>query len=323
MFAALLAVPALRVHAAGSGHDMFSLPQTAAEVVALTGKASPSVLYLGTASYDNPAAAEAQLHGFADSGCAISNLSVSYLTPTNATMRAAVAAADIILVSGGNTLFATDRWRRLGLDALVKQSDAVLAGGSAGGCAWFDGCASDSMDPRTYKNPPGPALDPSLNSTALAKLWSYIRVPALGVLPGLFCPHYDIVESNGELRATMFTNHLQHHTGEYGLAIDNWAALVVEDGTFTIVSRAGKPGSVAKDGTFTANFSEGRPGAWSVAIDGATGALLRTLVPASGRVSELLKPARYIAADAMLPVARVFNPDDGRAPTASITECLY
>ena len=44
---------------------------------------------------------------------------------------------------------------------------------------------------------------------------------------------------------------------------------------------------------------------------------------ASGRVSELLKPARYIAADAMLPVARVFNPDDGRAPTASITECLY
>ena len=46
-------------------------------------------------------------------------------------------------------------------------------------------------------------------------------------------------------------------------------------------------------------------------------------MPASGRVSELLKPARYIAADAMLPVARVFNPDDGRAPTASITECLY
>ena len=78
MLAALHFVTALRVYAAGSGHDMFSLPQTAAEVIALTGKTTPSVLYLGTASYDNLAAAEAQLHGFADSGCAISNLSVSY-----------------------------------------------------------------------------------------------------------------------------------------------------------------------------------------------------------------------------------------------------
>ena len=49
-------------------------------------------------------------------------------------------------------------------------------------------------------------------------------------------------------------------------------ALVVEDAAYHIASRTGKPGSVAKDGTFTANFSAGRPGAWSVAIDGATGA---------------------------------------------------
>ena len=34
MLAALHFVTALRVYAAGSGHDMFSLPQTAAEVIA-------------------------------------------------------------------------------------------------------------------------------------------------------------------------------------------------------------------------------------------------------------------------------------------------
>ena len=50
---------ALRVYAAGSGHDMFSLKQTAAEVIAMTGKATPIVLYLGTASYDDEAAATA------------------------------------------------------------------------------------------------------------------------------------------------------------------------------------------------------------------------------------------------------------------------
>ena len=34
-------------------------------------------------------------------------------------------------------------------------------------------------------------------------------MPALGTLPGLFCPHYDIVESNGELRATPTQRMLQ------------------------------------------------------------------------------------------------------------------
>ena len=55
-------------------------------------------------------------------------------------------------MSGGNTLFATDRWRRLGMDERIREAGArgaVLAGGSAGGISWFDGGQSDSMDPRT------------------------------------------------------------------------------------------------------------------------------------------------------------------------------
>lgn len=43
--------------------------------------------------------------------------------------------ADIILVSGGNTLYAVDRWTYLGLDELLRGAahrGKVMAGGSAG-----------------------------------------------------------------------------------------------------------------------------------------------------------------------------------------------
>lgn len=57
---------------------------------------------------------------------------------------------DILLVSGGNTLYACDRWTFLGLDKLIKQridlGDVVLCGGSAGAMAWFQTGHSDSAD---------------------------------------------------------------------------------------------------------------------------------------------------------------------------------
>ena len=50
-------------------------------------------------------------------------------------MEEAVEKADIILVSGGNTLYAVDRWTYLGLDELLRGAahrGKVMAGGSAG-----------------------------------------------------------------------------------------------------------------------------------------------------------------------------------------------
>lgn len=39
------------------------------------------------------------------------------------------------------------------------------------------------------------------------------RVQGLGVVPGLFCPHYDITEGNGVIRANDFTTMMQRHSG--------------------------------------------------------------------------------------------------------------
>jgi dipeptidase E len=184
----------------------------------------------------------------------------------------------------------------------------VHAGGSAGGIVWFDGGHSDSMDPDTYKNPPGRMLNPACTPEQMSN-WAYIRVPGLSLLPGLFCPHYDKVQSNGVLRATDFTSMLQQHAGETGIAVDDFAALVVDGVSYSIVSTPGYPGS-NRNGTFTSDRS-GIPAVWKLNIDTTTGQLERTLVEGTGLVQDLLTPARYIVQSSMLPVAMSQNPDDG------------
>ena len=58
--------------------------------------------------------------------------------PPPAESARAIGSADIIVVSGGNPLFAIRRWRRLGVDNLLRdamENGTVLCGGSCVGCA--------------------------------------------------------------------------------------------------------------------------------------------------------------------------------------------
>merc|ERR1719343_888789 len=95
------------------------------------------------------------------------------------------------------------------------------------------------------------------------KDWEYIRVPGLGFLPGLICPHHDKIQSNGVLRATDFDKMLQRHKGERGIGIDHWAALIVSDGKYKVLSLDDKVGSVVLDGNDVKfRAGEGVPGVW-------------------------------------------------------------
>ena len=75
----------------GSGHDMLGLEATAKEVIELTGKNNPRVLYLGTATYDNPSAMDDQTKNFRSLGCSVTALNISHTTPSPAKLRAAFA----------------------------------------------------------------------------------------------------------------------------------------------------------------------------------------------------------------------------------------
>ncbi len=65
--------------------------------------------------------------------CATSN-------PSAEEMHSKIENAHVILVSGGNTLYATDRWTALGLRDIFRSAmerGTVMTGGSAGAICWY------------------------------------------------------------------------------------------------------------------------------------------------------------------------------------------
>lgn len=148
--------------AAGRGRVIQS-PGIRNEIKNLSGKENPHVVYLGTASYDQETAYQLQAAGFTDIGCTVEQLKLIGVKKTQTEtkkIKESIRNADIIAVSGGNTLFAMKLWRRFGIDTLLKEASnkgVVMCGGSAGAICWFDGGHSDSRDPTTFLH-----VDPKL-----------------------------------------------------------------------------------------------------------------------------------------------------------------
>jgi dipeptidase E len=302
----------LKLYLGGSGDDMFSQEQTAKEVINLAGKSNPNVLYIGTCSYDAYKPKHLQTHQFKKLGCNVRYLDVTHSNPGINTMKNELLNTDIIVISGGNTLWGRDRWVKIGLDKLIK--DAVMkwgkvwAGGSAGMILATDGGHSDSMDPSTYLNPPGPLMSSFTTQKQLDSSWAYIRAPGLGIIPMIACPHYDKIESNGALRATSFEKMMKMHSGEYALVIDNWAGIMINGDKYQLVKRQGKSGSVGPNGEYTSNPKIGKPGAWTIEIDPITGFMIRNPVSEKGFIGDISKSPRYIVESQMIKPARKFNP---------------
>ena len=275
--------------------------------------------YLGTATYDLAANREKQVSGFRSRGVAVEALDVACMPPSPGAVEALLARADIVLVSGGNTLFAVDRWRRFGLDEELRKAAArgcVLTGGSAGAICWFDAGHSDSADPESYANAmlAGGSAEASTQgaSGSDAKPWEYIRCGGLGVLPGLCCPHHDRTQSNGVLRAVDFDGMLRRHNGETGVCIDHFAALVVDGADYSILSLDGKPGT-ALEGRDAPDFSgAGTPWVWLKRVEGD--AVVATRLAPRGRLADALTPATAIVEDPRVEAARAANPSDVDRP---------
>ncbi|KAL3917767.1 MAG: hypothetical protein SGILL_004555 [Bacillariaceae sp.] len=154
----------------GSGSDLMNDPRAVQEVLKLVGKSPEDidVLYLGTATYDISGFFIRQTQRFVEAGCTVNALKVAGVLEEDDDDHIAnlsdeerlwyyesqIDDADILVVGGGNTLFALDRWRALGLDHALRSAakrGAVLTGGSAGAIWCFDGGHSNSADPATYK----------------------------------------------------------------------------------------------------------------------------------------------------------------------------
>lgn len=195
-------------------------------ILELSGKDNPNVLFIPTASYDSPEYTEIFKEVFGELGCSVDVLFLLGRNPSDDELRSKILSTEIIYVGGGNTLKMMRRWRRLGVDNLIRQAweqGAVLSGVSAGAICWFDWGHSDSMA--------------SYNEND----WKYIRVAGMGLIKGLACPHYDS-DTQGVPRRADFHNMMLKHS-DPGIAIDNRCALAVLDDGYKVISATDTAGA--------------------------------------------------------------------------------
>ena len=168
------------------------------EIIRLSGKKNPTLLFIPTASSDSERYwkhVQEYFGGFLK--CKTDVLFLINEPPSKESIRKKILAADIVYVGGGNTLQMMRIWRRLGVDRLLRsayENGTVLSGISAGAICWFDSGHSDSM---SFYNP---------------QEWEYIRVRGLGLVNGMLCPHYNSM-TRGVPRRKSFREMVQRPAG--------------------------------------------------------------------------------------------------------------
>ena len=192
------------------------------EIIRLSGKTRPKLLFIPTASYDAEeywAHVQKYFGGFLR--CKAEVLFLIRERPPHEEIRRKILAADVIYVGGGNTLKMIRLWRRLEVDRLLRlayKNGTVLSGISAGAICWFDSGHSDSM---SFYNP---------------QEWRYINVRGMGLLPGMFCPHYNS-GTLGKARRKSFRGMIGR-IGGVGIGLENNCAIEVVDGRFYKIIRS-------------------------------------------------------------------------------------
>jgi dipeptidase E len=196
-------------------------PKIDEEIIRLAGKKNPRLLFIPTASSDSELYFDdAKKHFGKEFGCKIDTLYLIKEKPTKTETEEKILNSDIIYVGGGNTLKMMKVWRRTGIDKVLKRAydkGIILSGVSAGAICWFESGHSDSIK---FRDP---------------KKWKYINVKGLGLIKGIFCPHY-----NGGKHGVSRRKHFQsmiNKFGGIGIAIDNNCAIEFIDGKyFKIIS---------------------------------------------------------------------------------------
>lgn len=190
------------------------------EVVSLTGKDRPKALFLPTASGDSKERSQAfqDVYG-TELGCDVDVLYLLNVSPPKVELEQKILSSDLIYVGGGNTLKMMRRWRRLGVDSILKDAyerGITLSGLSAGCICWFSWGHSDSME---FYSP---------------ESWRYIRVRGIGLIDALCCPHFGS-DTAGVKREQDFRQMVLKHS-DVALAIDDRCALEVVDDNYRVIS---------------------------------------------------------------------------------------
>lgn len=185
------------------------------EIIKLSGKTSPSILFIPTASKDSKGyISDFEKYFGKKLGCKTDVLLLNK-NSTNKYIREKIFSTDIIYVGGGSTLRMMMAWRKFGLDKILREAyekEIVISGLSAGAICWFNYGHSDSKK-FVSKN----------------VSWNFIKVRGLGWFNFTFCPHYHFEKREKDFRKMI------DRDGGIGLAFDNKTAIEIIDNKFRIL----------------------------------------------------------------------------------------
>ena len=112
----------------------------------LSGSDRPRVLFILTASGDDPQYLAAMYSALADTDCDVDHLAL--FPQPNRPVDEAIDKADVVWVGGGSVANLLALWRLHGVDAALRrawESGTVLGGVSAGSICWHVGGPTDSF----------------------------------------------------------------------------------------------------------------------------------------------------------------------------------
>ena len=186
------------------------------EIIKLSGKKNPKLLFIPTASSDSEGYYQAVKKHFGNRlGCKIDVLYLIKEKINRKQIESKIFASDIIYVGGGNTLKLMGIWNKYGVSEILKKASEkgiVLSGVSAGSICWFNYGNSDS---RKFVN----------------KKAGLIRVKALGLINASNCPHYNI-----ERDRRVSLKKMMRRTPGVAIAVDNCCALEIIGNEYRIIS---------------------------------------------------------------------------------------
>jgi len=204
----------------------------------ISGKSKPNVLIIPTPKYKkeaHDALVEKSSAMYRDDiGVNVDYLHGFEQMPDSDTLQDKFDKSDVIYICGGDTKNAMKIWKENGVDTMLQDAmkkGKVITGISAGALAWFQKGHSDSQSYEVAEGEP----------------WDFMAVDGMGNINATATPHYNSTGTpDGRLRSEHFKDYLERNSTndaiEYGIGIDNNAAILAVDGLMRVIFNKNQAG---------------------------------------------------------------------------------
>lgn len=172
------------------------------EVVRLSQKSNPKLLFIGTASRENPIYFTAIKNIYEKLGCIVEPLIILEENVNIEAIKQKVLSSDIIYIGGGNTKFMLNEWKKVHLNDILLEAynkGIVMSGFSAGCYCWFK--------------------------------YNYELIEGLDIIQAISCVHYN---EKDETKRKEFYDTIKNNN-MVGIALDNGTAIEYIDNKFKII----------------------------------------------------------------------------------------